>query len=126
VSETAAAPLDRGRQELLAARALLDGGFPSQALTRAYFAAFHAASAALLAVGETPSTPSGVLAAFNRRVVQDDHLELDHARALRKLFEDRNDIDYALAQAPDREAEVAIDQAQALIDAVGARLAPGR
>jgi len=124
VSATAAAPLDRGRQELLAARALLDGGFPSQALTRAYFAAFHAASAALLAVGETPSTPAGVLAAFNRRVVQDDHLDPDHARALRRLFEDRNDVEYALAQAPEREAEVAIEQAQALMDAVEARLAP--
>jgi len=124
VSDAAAEPLDRGRQELLAARALLEGGFPSQALARAYFAAFHAASAALLAVGETPSTPAGVLAAFNRRVVHDDHLDPDHARALRKLFEDRNDVDYALAEAPDREAEVAIEQAQALIDAVAVLLEP--
>ena len=36
MSDAAAEPLDRGRQELLAARALLEGGFPSQALARAW------------------------------------------------------------------------------------------
>ena len=51
-----AGPLDRGREELLAAQALLDAGFPSQAVSRASTGAINAATAALLALGETPLT----------------------------------------------------------------------
>jgi uncharacterized protein (UPF0332 family) len=109
----AAVPLERASEELRAAQALLDAGFPSQALSRAYFAGFHAASAALLVAGGGPSTPAGVVSAFGRRVV----MEGDFARVLRKLFEDRNDVDYALAAAPTGEARLAIAEAERLVEA---------
>jgi uncharacterized protein (UPF0332 family) len=116
VSATAA-PLERGREELRGARALLDAGFPSQAVSRAYLAGYHAAAAALAAVGETPSTRAGVLSAFGRRVVGDGGVDHRVGRALRKLFEDRNDVDYALTEAPEAEARGAIAEAQVVIDA---------
>ncbi|HEY7075512.1 MAG TPA: HEPN domain-containing protein [Solirubrobacteraceae bacterium] len=111
-------PLERGREELRAARALLDTGFPSQALTRAYFAGFHAAAAALMTTGESPPTEAGVLAAFSRRASSNGHFAADDARALRKLFEDRNDVDYALAEAPVHEAQQAVDAAEQLVASV--------
>jgi uncharacterized protein (UPF0332 family) len=111
-------PLERGREELRAARALLDAGFPSQALTRAYFAAFHAAAAALMTAGESPPTEAGVLAAFSRKASDNGHFAADDARALRKLFEDRNDVDYALAEAPVHEAQQAVDAAEQLVASV--------
>ena len=58
----------RSRQELEAARYLAGGGFAPQAVSRAYYA-FFAAEEALLALGETRSKHSGVLAAFEKLVV---------------------------------------------------------
>jgi uncharacterized protein (UPF0332 family) len=122
---TLATPLDRGREELRAAQALLDAGFPSQAVSRASTGAMNAATAAVLALGETPSTEAGVVAAFARRVVTDDRLDPDHARALRKLFEDGNDVDRALAEAPADEAEEAIASAKVVV-AAAARIVEER
>jgi uncharacterized protein len=110
-------PLDRGREEVRAAQVLLDAGLPSQALSRACSAAVHAAQAVLLSVGETPSTSAGVVAAFSRHVIGDDRQDPEHARTLRKLFEDRNDVDHALAQAPASEAEDAIEAAKRVVAA---------
>jgi uncharacterized protein len=112
-------PLERGREEMRAAQVLLDAGFPSQALSRACSAAVSAAHAALLSVGEAPSTSAGVVAAFSRHVIADDRHDPQHARALRKLFEDRHDVDHALAQAPASEAEDAIHAAELIIAAAG-------
>jgi uncharacterized protein (UPF0332 family) len=111
----AARPVARSREELRAARALLEAGFPSQAVSRAYMAGFHAASAALLAVGETPATRTGVVSAFGRRVVSEGGLDHEAGRALRRLFEDRNDVDYALAEANGSTAERSIQGAEQLI-----------
>ena len=63
--------LARSRQELGAARLLTEAGFGAQAISRAYFAAFFAAEAALLLLGETRSKHSGVISAFGRRVVRE-------------------------------------------------------
>jgi uncharacterized protein (UPF0332 family) len=43
----------RSRRELDAAQLLADNGFSAQAVSRAYYAAFYAAEAALLSLGET-------------------------------------------------------------------------
>jgi uncharacterized protein (UPF0332 family) len=114
---TLATPLERGREEVRAAQALLDAGFPSQAISRACSAAVNAAQAALLCVGEAPSTSAGVVAAFARQVAADDRDEPAPARTLRRLFEDRNDVDHALAQAPTSEAEGAIEAAKVVVAA---------
>ena len=112
-----ALPLGRGREELRAAKALLEAGFPSQALSRAYFAGFHAATATLLVLGQAPSTRPGVVSEFGRRVIEEGGLEREVGRSLRRLFEDRMDVDYALADAPAEEAGLAIADAERLVDA---------
>lgn len=50
--------LKRSDRELGAARALAENGFTEQAVSRAYFACFYAAEAALLSLGETRSKHS--------------------------------------------------------------------
>jgi uncharacterized protein (UPF0332 family) len=112
-----ATPLERGREEVRAAEVLLEAGFPSQAVARAYTGAFQAAQAALFAIGEAPATPAGVLSAFTRHVVDESDLDHDHARALRKLFEDQYDVDLGLANAPEPEARAAIAAARGVVDA---------
>lgn len=118
-------PLARGREEVRAARALLEAGFPSQAVSHAYMAGFQAATAALRAIGEAPATSTGVLSAFSRHVVGDGGVDHEDGRILRKLFEDRSYVDHALGQAPQQEAQEAVSSAERLVDAT-ARWIEGR
>jgi len=110
--------LDRCREELAAARLLADKGFSAQAVSRAYFAAFFAAETALLALEETRSKHSGVIAAFIHLLVRSGDLDTDTGRLLRSLFERRNEADYAPVPVPAEEADVAIQDAQQVVDAV--------
>jgi uncharacterized protein (UPF0332 family) len=117
VSGTNELPLGRGRQELKAAEALLEAGFPAQAVFHAYQAGFHAASAALAVLGEVPATSSGVISAFGRHLVGDNGIDHDTARVLRRLYEDRNDIENGLVDAPPEEARAALADASRFVEA---------
>jgi uncharacterized protein (UPF0332 family) len=110
--------LERAREDLAAARHLVAGGFPAQAVSRAYYAAFHGAEAALLALGETRSKHGGVLAAFGRLVVRDRGFPEDVGRLLRSLFERRNEADYGGAQVSADRAEDAVRDAERFLGAV--------
>jgi uncharacterized protein (UPF0332 family) len=118
MSALATLPLDRARTELRAARSLLRADLPSQALTHAYFASYHAASAALLELDETPSTHAGVIAAFDRRIVGPEGIQHNLGRVLRRLFEHRSEVDYALAEIPKEEAVLALAESERLVTAI--------
>lgn len=113
----------RSRQELGAARLLAEGGFGAQAVSRAYYAAFDAAQAALGTLGETRSKHSGVLSAFGSLVVREGGLGEDKGRILRSLFERRNAADCGDEVPPRAEAETAIADASRFVDAVESWLA---
>jgi uncharacterized protein len=115
--------LTRSRQELEAARLLADSGFGPQAISRAYFAAFFAAEAALLLLGETRSKHSGVISAFGRSVVREGGLEESTGRLLRSLFERRNEADYGFGSAAREEADTALRDAEQFVDAVASWIA---
>jgi uncharacterized protein (UPF0332 family) len=117
VSGTVELPLGRGRQELKAAEALLEAGFPAQAVSHAYLAGFHAASAALAVLGEVPATRSGVISAFGRHVVGENGIDHDTARVLRRLYEDRHDVENGLVEAPLEEARGALADATRFVEA---------
>ena len=54
------------QEELGAARKLVESGFPRQAISRAYYASFYAARAALEAAGEpSPKTHTGMRSRFS-------------------------------------------------------------
>jgi uncharacterized protein (UPF0332 family) len=93
VSDRIDALLADARNEIAAVRTLSAGGFARQAHSRAYYAAFYAAEAALLVLGETRSKHAGVIAAFGRFVVKDGGLDPDIGRLLRRLFQARNVAD---------------------------------
>jgi len=110
--------LKRSRQELEAARLLASSGFSVQAVSRAYYTAFYAAEEALLALGETRSKHSGVLAAFESLVVREGGVDPASGRLLRSLFRRRNEADYGAAPASQKEAEQATGDAERIVDAV--------
>jgi uncharacterized protein (UPF0332 family) len=111
--------LGRAREELAAARLLESGGFPAQAISRAYYAAFYAAEAALGRLGETRSKHSGVIAAFGRLLVVSGEIDAQAGRLLRSLFDRRSDADYDWFDPPSREeAAKAIGDAETVVAAV--------
>jgi uncharacterized protein (UPF0332 family) len=120
VTDAAALTLGRGRQELRAAEALLEAGFPAQAVSHAYLSGIHAASAALSLLGEFPATSSGVISAFGRTVVGEDGFDHETGRVLRRLYEDRNDIDHMLAEASPEAARGAVEDAGRFVEATAA------
>jgi uncharacterized protein (UPF0332 family) len=113
-------PLGRGRQELRAAESLLEAGFPAQAVSHAYLAGFHAATAALSLLREFPATSSGVISAFGRRVVGENGIDHETGRVLRRLYEDRHEVEHALAEAPPEEARGAVEDAGRFVEATAA------
>jgi hypothetical protein len=115
--------LERCWEELAAARLLGGKGFEAQAVSRAYFAAFFAAEAALLALGETRSKHSGVVSAFVYRLVRSGQVEKEIGRLLRSLFERRNEADYSPVDVPPEEADAAIRDAERVVNAVQTWLA---
>jgi uncharacterized protein (UPF0332 family) len=114
--------LVRARQDIAAARVLAQAGFASQAVSRAYFAAFYAAEAAVLHLGETRSKHSGVIAAFVQLVVRDSGCDERAGRLLRDLFERRGQADYSTDPVPEHEGIRAIIDAEIVVTLVEAWL----
>lgn len=112
------ASLARSRQELAAAQLLAGQGFTSQAVSRAYYAAFYAAERALVELGESRSKHAGVVAAFGKLIVKQEGLDASAGRALHSLFEMRLDADHDPEPVPDEETRAALAAAQLCVDAV--------
>jgi uncharacterized protein (UPF0332 family) len=119
-----AALLAHARAKIEVARVLLAARAPGDAASRAYYAAFHAVSAALLARGQAYSSHAQVLGAFNRDFVHAGTFPREYTVTLTRLFEDRQTGDYdpttSLEQA---EAERDVQDAERIVEAVAAHLA---
>jgi uncharacterized protein (UPF0332 family) len=120
VSDRVTALLSRARTEIVVVRDLSSAGHDEQATSRAYYAAFYAAQAALLALGEARSKHSGVISAFGRLVIRDGGLHPVYGRTLRQLFESRNAADYDWLDEREEPAGDPAAAAERFVDAVEA------
>lgn len=77
------------------AELLREAGQWRDSVGRYYYAAFHAARAALLARGQEPRTHAGVSSQFSRLFVRSGLLEPRHSRLLGRLQRDREQADYS-------------------------------
>ena len=84
-------------------------------MSRAYFAAFRAAEACLLALGETRSKHAGVIAAFIQQLVKAGGFDPESARGLRSLFDQRNAADYAAPSVSEEVVGSAIATAERFV-----------
>jgi uncharacterized protein (UPF0332 family) len=85
----------RGDESLEAARLLLAAALYADAVSRAYYGAFHYARALLLTVGEEPETHGGVHKLLHRDLVRDGVLDPNVAQLFSRLQRFRLDADYA-------------------------------
>jgi uncharacterized protein (UPF0332 family) len=109
----------RAQEALRATETLLTAGFPDFAAARAYYAAFYAASALLLAEGKTFRSHRGVLALMHRDYVKPGRLPVDMGRMLSTLADLRSIGDYGGAtHVSHTEATIALSEAQQVLAAI--------
>lgn len=113
-------------QALAAADALLGVGLWNDALTRAYYAAYHAACAVLLTEGIEARSHQGAIALFGERFVRTGRLSAELGRDLHELKELREQADYRRSfAATEEEARRDISRAHDFCEAVAALLLAG-
>ncbi|HUS73209.1 MAG TPA: HEPN domain-containing protein [Sedimentisphaerales bacterium] len=104
-----AANLERAEQSIQAAKELAASGFYDFVASRSYYAAFYAATAALLNEGLEFSRHSGVIASIHQRLVKTGKLDKEQGKELNWLFELRNVGDYGVTvHVSQQDAERAI------------------
>ncbi|MGO9177216.1 MAG: HEPN domain-containing protein [Desulfobaccales bacterium] len=113
------ANLERAEESLRAAQLLKDAGHWDFAAARAYYAAFYAATAALLGEGREYHKHSGVIADIHKFLVKTGKLDKEHGKNLNWLFELRSIGDYGdIRHVPQEDAARAIAVAQSFVAAI--------
>jgi len=108
----------KAEERLGVARELLYADHAEDAISRAYYAAFHAATAALLALGFEAKTHGGLRALFGLHVVQAGLAGRDAGRALEDLYDRRRRSDYEVTTYfTTEDAEDAVAAAATLLAA---------
>jgi uncharacterized protein (UPF0332 family) len=115
--------LERADTNLQVARELLDKGYYDVSASRAYYAAFYAASALLLNEGIDTSKHSGVIALIHQHFVKNGKLNKEQGRNLNWLFELRSVGDYGVSlHVAHGDAQRAVNIAGDFFEAVRALL----
>lgn len=107
--------VERAHQAVRDARILLEADSPQGAISRAYYAMFHAARAALRAIDpelERAKTHATVLRRFSRHVVVEHAQAAELGRQLRKAFELRQSADYDGPDVSKAQAQMAVESAE--------------
>jgi uncharacterized protein (UPF0332 family) len=118
-TEEVQALMRKARRALDAARLLLEGGAPEGAANRLYYAAFHAARAALMLEDETPNTHKGIKARFSYHFIRTGRLPRELTRTLGTAESLRSKADYDVGGFITVEAvEPILAQAERFVEAV--------
>jgi len=111
--EIAEAHLRKARERLEASEKLLDDGFYEDAVSRAYYAMYHAAKACLILESSSPKTHEGVISEFGRLFILTGKVDDTLGKALSVAKEDREDSDYEVyAEIDTEEAKKVIKEAK--------------
>jgi uncharacterized protein (UPF0332 family) len=108
--------MEKAEQKLAVARKLLASSDYDDAVSRAYYAAFHAVRALLLTAGQNPTTHHGAVTLFNLLFIKTEKFDRELGRFFTNLKDDRETADYELFANVDHAlAETAIMEAARLI-----------
>lgn len=113
--------LRKAVEKLRVAEMLVANGAWDDAVSRAYYAAFHAISALHLSQGQTFSSHAQSIGRFNKDFVRSGMFSKEFTAILTRLFEDRQSGDYdvsGLVTAEDAQRDV--DDARRLLEAIDA------
>jgi uncharacterized protein (UPF0332 family) len=108
---------------LRAAQKLLRDSDYEDAVSRAYFAMFHAAKAALSTVNVFPKTHEGVVSEFGRRYVLTGILRRELGKDLAEAKAARETYEHSVTATIEKsEAEAILSNAQRFVEAMKKRL----
>ena len=96
--EEISANIERAKTSIQAAKDILEKGYFDIAASRAYYAAFYAASALLIKNGTDTNKHSGVIALIHQLFVKTGRLDKEHGKNLNWLFELRSIGDYGVLE----------------------------
>jgi len=97
------ASLKRAEKALRSAKLLLEYDELEDAVSRAYYAMFHAAKAILFNKGIQAKTHKGIISLFGEHIVKKGTLNEKHADMLRRAFDLRQKSDYELYAELDKK-----------------------
>jgi uncharacterized protein (UPF0332 family) len=119
--------LDRAREELETARDNIAHGHFRAAVSRAYYAVFYMASAALFSRSVQRAKHSGVESAFSQYLVKPGDIEPEFSRLYQRARRQREEADYAeelidevAARQTLADAECFVDRLERFLREVGA------
>lgn len=108
--------LEKAERKLEVAEKLLKSDDYEDAVSRAYYAVFHAAQALLLTEGEKAETHKGVVTLFGLLFVKTGRFKKNLGKYLANLKDDRESGDYEIFSYIDKDtAENAIEEAKEFI-----------
>ena len=117
------AVLLKAAEKLRVAEMLLANGAWDDAVSRAYYAVFHAISALHLSQGNAFSSHAQSIGRFNKDFVRTGVFSSEFTAILTRLFEDRQSGDYDLAGlVTAEEAKQDVDDARRMLAAIEAYL----
>lgn len=109
--------IEKSGEKLDAAKTLLREGFIDDAISRAYYSMFHAASAVLLSEGITVESHSALKTMFGLHFIKAGKIDKKFGRWLNKLKDERENGDYDIFTSFDREdAENGIDETEEFLE----------
>ena len=112
----------RAEQRIGAARVALAAGYPSAAVSGAYYAMLYAARAALSERERYAKTHSGTWSLFAELFVVPGGFDPDLVKAARRIRELREAGDYDASEPPPDEARTVIGDAERFVAAVAGML----
>lgn len=120
--------MEKATRALSGARLLLASGDTEGACSRAYYAMFGAARAAVLeahadSLEAATKTHAGLISAFGRYLVQSGQVDAELGRSLNRMQQLRMTADYLGDAPPLEDATWAIEQAEAFVATIAARFA---
>lgn len=111
--------LAKARDKARVARELFAKGDWDDAVSRAYYAAFHAAQAALLTEGQRGDTHKGLVILFGLLLVKTGKFDKKWGKFLANLKDDREAGDYdALSYIDEETARRAVQEAEQFVAGV--------
>lgn len=111
------AQIEKSKEKLNAAKALLKDGFRDDAISRAYYSMFHAASAVLLSAGISVDSHSALKNMFGLHFVKTGKIDKKFSRWLNKLKDERENGDYDIFTSFDIEdARVDIQEGEEFLE----------
>lgn len=113
------AELRNARERLRAARSLLDAGLTPDTISRAYYATFHAAKAALALHGLHAESHVGLRTLFGLNLVDQQIVDRRLGKILVELSERRESADHDVWSAMDTEdARKAVQDASEFLESI--------